>query len=129
VGGHRQDVGINRYFGNLVAIAARQHTDSYAGYTQTTFEVAPETHFTAGVRYTDDRRSIGGTTSAEGVGVLASGAQSAEFNKVTWRLALDHQFTPEVLGYVSDNRGFKIRCVQHVRIHSARGETGGVGRV
>ena len=92
---------------NLVAVAARQHTDSYAGYSQTTFEVAPETHFTAGVRYTDDRRSIGGTTSAEGVGVLASATQSADFRKATWRLALDHQFTPDVLGYISDNRGFK----------------------
>jgi len=92
---------------NQVSIAARQHTDSYAGYTQTTFEVAPETHFTAGVRYTDDRRSIGGTTSAEGVGVVASATQSADFRKATWRLALDHQFTPDVLGYVSDNRGFK----------------------
>jgi iron complex outermembrane receptor protein len=92
---------------NLVTIAARQHTDSYAGYTQTTFDVAPETHFTAGLRYTDDRRSIGGTTSAEGVGVLASETQSADFRKATWRLALDHQFTPDVLGYVSDNRGFK----------------------
>jgi iron complex outermembrane recepter protein len=92
---------------NLLTIAARQHTDSYAGYAQTTVEVAPETQFTAGIRYTDDRRSIGGTTSAEGVGVLASGAQSATFNKVTWRIALDQQFTTEVLGYVSYNRGFK----------------------
>ena len=91
----------------VIAIAGREHTDSYAGYAQTTVEVASETHFTSGIRYTDDRRSIGGTTSAEGVGELASDAQSAEFNKVTWRLALDHQFTPDVLGYVSDNRGFK----------------------
>ena len=90
-----------------IAIAARQHTNSYAGYAQTTFEVAPETHFTAGVRNTDDRRSVGGTTSADGVGALASGAQSADFNKVTWRLALDHQFSPDVLAYVSYNRGFK----------------------
>lgn len=92
---------------SMSAIDARQHTDSYAGYAQATFAVAPETHLTAGIRYTDDRRSISGTTSAEGVGVLASGAQSAEFNQVTWRLALDHQFTPDVLGYISDNRGFK----------------------
>ena len=36
---------------------------------------------TAGLRYTDDRRSIGGTTSAEGVGVLASETQSADSQK------------------------------------------------
>jgi iron complex outermembrane receptor protein len=92
---------------SLIAMAARQHTESYAGYAQATFAVAPDTHLTTGIRYTDDQRSIGGTTSAEGVGVLASGAQSAQFDKVTWRLALDHQFTPDVLGYISDNRGFK----------------------
>jgi iron complex outermembrane receptor protein len=90
-----------------VAMVARQHTASYAGYAQATFAVAPETHLTTGIRYTNDRRSIGGTTSAEGVGVIASDAQSAQFDKVTWRLALDHQFTPDVLGYISDNRGFK----------------------
>jgi iron complex outermembrane receptor protein len=90
-----------------IAISARQHTTSYAGYAQATFAVASETHLTAGIRYTDDQRSIGGTTSAEGVGVLASAAQSAQFDKVTWRVALDHQFTPDVLGYISDNRGFK----------------------
>jgi iron complex outermembrane recepter protein len=92
---------------DLLTITARQHTDSYAGYAQTTFEVAAVTHFTAGIRYTDDRRSIGGTTSAEGVGTLARGAQSAAFNKVTWRIALDRQFTADVLGYISYNRGFK----------------------
>ncbi len=90
-----------------VAMAARQHTASYAGYGQATFAVAPETHLTTGIRYTDDQRSIDGTTSAAGVGVLASDTQSAQFDKVTWRLALDHQFTPDVLGYISDNRGFK----------------------
>jgi iron complex outermembrane receptor protein len=92
---------------SMIAMNARQHSESYAGYAQTTFEVAPKTHLTGGIRYTDDRRSIDGTTSAEGVGVLASDAQSAEFKKVTWRFALDHQFTPDVLGYISDNRGFK----------------------
>ena len=39
--------------------------------------------------------------------MLASETRSADFRKATWRLALDHQFTPDVLGYVSDNRGFK----------------------
>src|ERR1700689_4316657 len=77
------------------------------GLWPATLEVAPETHFTAGIRYTDDRRSIGGTTSADNVGVIAGGAQSADFDKVTWRLALDHQFSPDVLGYVSYDRGFK----------------------
>ena len=33
--------------------------------------------------------------------------EAKTFNKLTWRLALDHRFSDEVLGYVSYNRGFK----------------------
>jgi iron complex outermembrane receptor protein len=88
-------------------ISARQHTDSYAAYGQTTIPLSSVTHFTAGIRYTDDRRSIGGTTSGDGVPLAPPSSQEMSFNKVTWRLALDQQFTPDVLGYVSYNTGFK----------------------
>jgi iron complex outermembrane receptor protein len=93
-------------FSELV-LAARQHSESYAGYGQATVEVASATHFTAGIRYTDDRRSIAGTTAGDGLSVIESDGQSAQFDKVTWRASLDHQFTPDILGYISDNRGFK----------------------
>jgi iron complex outermembrane recepter protein len=32
---------------------------------------------------------------------------SDRFNKATWRLALDYQFTADLLAYLSYNRGFK----------------------
>jgi iron complex outermembrane receptor protein len=33
--------------------------------------------------------------------------QSQSFDKLTWRVALDHQFTPDILAYASYNRGIK----------------------
>jgi iron complex outermembrane receptor protein len=33
--------------------------------------------------------------------------ESQTFNKLTWRLSLDHRFSPELLAYASYNRGFR----------------------
>jgi iron complex outermembrane recepter protein len=88
-------------------------TKSYAGFGQATFEVLPDTHVTAGVRYTDDHKSVSGQTSVNGVplppipGTSSPSYQSTTFDKVTYRLVLDHQFTPDVMGYVSYDTGFK----------------------
>ena len=38
---------------------------------------------------------------------LATADASKSFKKLTWRLSLDHRFSPGLLGYVSYNRGFK----------------------
>ena len=35
------------------------------------------------------------------------GRQTADFSKLTYRAVLDRQFTPDILGYVSWNTGFK----------------------
>jgi len=93
--------------GATIDIRGHENTKSYAVYEQTTFEVAESTHLTAGIRYTKDERDVSGTTTIEGVGEIASAAQSKDFEKMTWRLALDRQFTADVLGYLSYNRGFK----------------------
>jgi iron complex outermembrane receptor protein len=88
-------------------IRDEQTTTSYAGYAQGTAEIAQSTNFTAGLRYTDDRRGVVGSQEAPGVGVVNTGGGHASFSKLTWRLALDHKFTPATMGYVSYNRGFK----------------------
>jgi iron complex outermembrane receptor protein len=79
---------------------------SMAGFGQATVEVLPETHVTAGLRYTTDRHDVTGATYGDSF-LLESATPSAKFDKLTWRFVLDHQFTPDVLGYISDNRGFK----------------------
>jgi iron complex outermembrane receptor protein len=93
-------------------IFSTQKLRSYSGFGQATIEVVEATHLTMGVRYTSDHRSIAGDTvvpvgpGGAPVAIMPS-SQTATFSKPTWRLALDHQFTDEILGYVSYNRGFK----------------------
>ena len=85
--------------------------ESIAGYGQGTLQLGFDTSLTGGFRYTDEKRSQQATT----VATAASGAQattnipyeSFTTNTPTWRIALDHKFTPDVLGYLSYNRGFK----------------------
>lgn len=89
-------------------------TNSIAGFGQVTAEVLPDTNVTVGVRYTSERRDFRGYE----VGFLKNGFSlgnlpippippESTFSKLTWRFALDHKFTSDILGYVSYNRGFK----------------------
>lgn len=78
-------------------------TKSWAGFGQATYEFVPDTHITAGLRYTDEIRDARNT----GVIPPISSSGHASFNKLTYRLSLDRKFTPNVLGYVSYNRGFQ----------------------
>jgi iron complex outermembrane receptor protein len=90
----------------FINIVGFQTTDSYAGFGQVTAPISADTRATAGIRYTSDRRSINGSNDLGGA-VLLSGSNSETFEKPTWRLSLDHDFAPDILGYVSYNRGFK----------------------
>lgn len=91
--------------------AATQSTKSLAGFGQATVEISEATKLTAGLRYTSDERSFDNRrqiTLPNGFALPASTASGeAKFNKLTWRLSLDHRFSEELLGYVSYNRGFK----------------------
>jgi iron complex outermembrane receptor protein len=90
-----------------------ENTDAKAAYAQTTLPVAADTHLTLGARYSIERKAVQGDESA------IFGAPLTELNSdvltdahtlfrsPTWRVALDHQFTQTLLGYVSYNRGFK----------------------
>jgi iron complex outermembrane recepter protein len=96
-----------------IVTRTREVTESAAGYLQTTQDVASDTHLTVGVRYTWEQRSFRPSQQSFVYGESAGFAPPAGFplqetvTKPTWRLALDHRFTGELLGYVSYNRGFK----------------------
>jgi iron complex outermembrane recepter protein len=92
--------------GNLVIVnTADEGLKSYAGFGQITYHFNPITNLTVGLRYTEDERTdVATQTSPFG---FESADTGKDFGKLTWRLALDHHFTPDVLGYISDNRGFK----------------------
>jgi iron complex outermembrane receptor protein len=87
-----------------------QKSDSYAAFGQATPQIAANTHLTLGARYTEDQRSVTGSTlGLAGAQALQLGgaSQSTTWRKPTWRAAVDHQFTPDIMAYVSDDRGFK----------------------
>lgn len=92
---------------------SKQITRSFAPYAQATAEVLPDTHLTLGIRYTYEKREESGTTlrftkaGAPFGGPVTPTVPSITAKKPTWRISLDHSFTPDVLAYASYNRGFK----------------------
>lgn len=88
-------------------------TDSYAGFAQATLEIASGTNITGGIRYTEDRRKLNSNDEqfrADGTSagpILGPISKSAKFSQVTYRASIDHQFTSNILGFLSYNRGFK----------------------
>jgi iron complex outermembrane receptor protein len=90
-----------------VSYEGLQHTQSLSGYAQGSTKIAYKTKLTVGVRYTVERQHIHDEiVSTPGV-IDDGGKQKSVFWKPTWRIALDHQFTDQVHGYVSYNRGVK----------------------
>ena len=77
----------------------QQKTESIAGFGQATLTVFKATNLTAGLRYTDEKQRF--TLPAAGLTL------NQKFNKLTYRFSIDQHFTPDILGYVSYNRGFK----------------------
>lgn len=98
-----------------VYVRDNQKTKSVAGYAQATYEILPATHLTLGGRYTYEQRKFQGVTGQYAAGMLiatspspAPGTPSTRnFNNFSYRIALDHKFGPDILGYVSYNTGFK----------------------
>ena len=111
----------------FIDINSRETTKSGAVYAQGTQMVLPDTHLTVGLRYTAERRTYTGAetenlyfagpillsppTAAPDMMIPVAPNQPLppreSFGKLTYRFALDHQLTPDALGYVSYNRGFK----------------------
>lgn len=89
-------------------IFGRQKSRSYSAFGQTTIEIVEATKLTLGLRYTDEKLKADGRFENR-AGNIINGPfyDEIDFNPWTWRIALDHQFTSDVLGYVSYNRGFK----------------------
>jgi len=90
-----------------IQLFGSQDTESFSGYAQATFPLFTNTRFTAGLRFTHESQDTTGRTESGGVVLVPDQPQSQSINKLTWRLALDHQVTPDILTYVSYNRGIK----------------------
>jgi iron complex outermembrane recepter protein len=98
---------------NELAWRDYQTTDAKALYGQASAPIYENTHLTLGFRYSIERRAITGEESfdfspASGIPSFVELTDANKlFKKPTWRVALDHQFTPTFLAYVSFNTGFK----------------------
>ncbi len=91
--------------------ASSETAESVAPFAQVDIELFSRTKLTLGARYTYETRALTGSTAV----ILANGFMSTTpsappeltFKRPTFRVALDHQFATDILGYVSYNRGFK----------------------
>lgn len=93
-----------QYFG-------KQETTSLAGFGQATWEFIDDTHLTLGGRYTHEKRDFVGSTfvlrGAVAIPTVSDFASSSTYNRFTYRAAIDHRFSQELLAYASINNGFK----------------------
>lgn len=105
-----------RVFGgafDYLAPYGKQITEAYAGFAQGSYSLTEATRLTLGARYTNEDRSLTGRTEAilpGGTSQVLLGTtpkKTLNFDKPTFRIALDHRLNPDVLTYVSFNTGFK----------------------
>ena len=98
--------------GFIQDFSTRQNTESFAGYGQATYKVNDQTAVTLGLRLTSETKSF----AASGVfhslapvfdAPLGPTARSDKVTKLTWRAAIDHHLSQDVMIYASYNRGFK----------------------
>lgn len=89
-----------------------QDTESYAVYGQASYDFTAATKLTLGARWTRDERDFSGRTTSIITGAPINPAapvlnESESWEEPTWRVALDHQLSDEILLFASHNRGFK----------------------
>ena len=85
-----------------------QKTISWSGFADATYPILKDTDLTAGLRYTADERTLLAKTVLPGAAIPAPNSpQNASWDKLAYRLNLDHHFTADVMAYVAYNRGFK----------------------
>src|SRR3546814_20272209 len=87
----------------------REQARSISGFVQGTYPLTDKLSLTAGSRYTRDKVTYTGTTKIAGTTINLDPEQTKTLvsKKPTWRLSLDNQFSPDILGYLSYNRGVK----------------------
>ena len=94
--------------GGYVYYKGVQDTASGAVFAQATAEIVDQTKLTLGVRYTKETlKAFGETDNQAGAITAGPSVQEIRSDPLTWRVGLDHQFTPDVMVYASYNKGFK----------------------
>jgi len=89
-----------------------QTVDSFSGFAQATAPIGRSTNVTLGVRYTLDDLSVEGTQfiAVPGLGNIPLAPDvrdSRSEGAFTYRAAIDHRFSDQLLIYASTSRGYK----------------------
>ena len=92
--------------GGFRNLFSSQDLDSYSAFADGTYKLMEDTNLTVGIRYTTDE-ILGKFTVVNGLGTTVTPDSKRTFSSPTWRVVLDHKFTPNILGYASYSRGFK----------------------
>ena len=115
---------------NSISLIGEQRLNSFAPYGQVTYPIWQDTNLTAGLRYNkDDLRGFGSTTiytypggplSGLGPSFLAAPPfdQTRDFEKLTYKVSLDHHFNPNVMAYALVGTGYKSGTFNTVSISS-----------
>jgi iron complex outermembrane recepter protein len=89
---------------------AGARTESWAGFTQLSYEIVDGLNLTGGARFTRETKALRLTTSNPNNGVVtfnSNGFQSQSWTSFDPRIALDYRVSPELLLYASATSGFK----------------------
>lgn len=82
-----------------------QETNSYAAYGQGTYRFTDKWSLTAGLRYTDEKKTL--DSYVTGAFVRPPGTVSDSWSDVSPRLGLEYRISDRVMTYVSASRGFR----------------------
>ncbi|WP_176489165.1 TonB-dependent receptor [Rhizorhabdus dicambivorans] len=98
--------------GGAQNLYGRQLVNSYSVYGQATAPLSEKTNLTLGLRYTRDEVSGLGRTTATipGVGevpIAPNFTAARTYKRVTWKGALDHHLSDDLMAYASISRGYK----------------------
>jgi outer membrane receptor protein involved in Fe transport len=96
---------------NNVVQRAKQTVTSGAAYGQATVPLFDATNLTLGARYTWERHELTGVETGDigvdPVATLASVNATKDFDRPSYRVALEHRLTEQEMIYASFNTGFK----------------------
>lgn len=86
--------------------------NSYSAFAEGTLKLGSATNLIAGFRYTIDERDFTGFTqtfngATNATVTSATTTDAISFKRPSWRLSVDHRFSPELMTYASYNRGFR----------------------
>lgn len=115
----RRSVLRGNFLARSTQLSSTQVVNSKAVFAQAGIDLGPRTQLTLGARYTSDdiragqiavgENPLAAPGTAQFPGVVSSFVNRVEDSqaKLTWRVALDHHITEDIMVYASANRGFK----------------------